>query len=70
MRLLAPFCEAAYLLARFHGPQLDGWVRGRLWENWAAAALRLRLGRALEFSAITKRPALQFHESQGHLKPC
>src|SRR5258708_510194 len=41
MHLLANFCEAVYLLARFRSPELEAWARGRLWERRAAAALGL-----------------------------
>lgn len=36
---VADFCEAAYLLARFHPPALMGAVGGRVWERWVAATL-------------------------------
>jgi hypothetical protein len=40
MEPVTSFCEALYLLARFHAPHLQGWLRGRAWERCAAAALR------------------------------
>jgi hypothetical protein len=40
MEWLESFSEASYLLARFNQPALSGWLRGRLWERWAADTLR------------------------------
>ncbi|MEJ7757958.1 MAG: hypothetical protein WKF55_00065 [Gemmatimonadaceae bacterium] len=39
MKWLESFVEDTYLLARFHVPQLEGWLRGRIWEKWAARSL-------------------------------
>lgn len=39
MDWVAAFCEATYMLARFHPPRLAGWLGGRQWERWASMTL-------------------------------